>query len=140
MPSSIDQGTVLAAVLLFHAGGEWDNERRALWKQLTGRDEATTRALCDAVREVVGGGERLYLVWSNEHGAWWRPGRQGYTRSLAEAGRYTHAQALDICERAIPGTSDRIGMLPEIPVAEADVQEMLRHFHEAYPVARRAWE
>ena len=30
-----------------------------------------------------------YLVWSNEHNAWWGPGETGYVRRVAEAGRYT---------------------------------------------------
>lgn len=27
-----------------------------------------------------------YLVWSHEHGAWWRPGGHGYTTHLSDAG------------------------------------------------------
>jgi hypothetical protein len=27
----------------------------------------------------------LYLIWSIEHGAWWRADRRGYTRHLDEA-------------------------------------------------------
>jgi hypothetical protein len=37
-----------------------------------------------------------YLIWSNEHGAWWRYGREGYTRSLILAGRYTRQEAIEI--------------------------------------------
>ena len=44
-----------------------------------------------------GGGDRLnspdYVIWSFEHDAWWRPGSWGYTRELAEAGRFTRAAA-----------------------------------------------
>jgi hypothetical protein len=43
---------------------------------------------------------KAFLVWSEEHGAWWRPGRMGYTRSIREAGRYSLEDAADICERA----------------------------------------
>jgi hypothetical protein len=43
---------------------------------------------------------KVFLVWSEEHGAWWRPGRMGYTRSIREAGRYSLEDAADICERA----------------------------------------
>jgi hypothetical protein len=48
-----------------------------------------------------------YLVWSHEHGAWWGPGRSGYTKGLQTAGRYSRDDALDICRNAIPtaGTS-----------------------------------
>lgn len=42
----------------------------------------------------------MYLIWSNEHRAWWRPGRQGYTTSIHEAGSYTRENALEICKGA----------------------------------------
>ena len=41
-----------------------------------------------------------FLIWSIEHDAWWRPGWQGYTRRLDEAGRYTREAADEILERA----------------------------------------
>ena len=51
-----DQAVLLArAVLLFHAGGSWTNERRAHWRALTGSTDATTRTLCDFARSVEGG-------------------------------------------------------------------------------------
>ena len=34
----------------------------------------------------------LYLIWSEEHGAWWVPGG-GYTVSLRAAGRYSKNDA-----------------------------------------------
>lgn len=34
-----------------------------------------------------------WLVWSNEHGKWWKPGGRGYTSTIGEAGRYTRAAA-----------------------------------------------
>jgi hypothetical protein len=41
-----------------------------------------------------------YVIWSFEHEAWWRPGRWGYTRELAEAGHYTQAEAAQIVVNA----------------------------------------
>lgn len=41
-----------------------------------------------------------YLVWSIEHDAWWRPGWQGYTRVIGEAGVYSRHEAERILERA----------------------------------------
>jgi hypothetical protein len=41
-----------------------------------------------------------YLVWSNEHEMWWRPGRSGYTGSIDEAGRHARAEADEIVATA----------------------------------------
>lgn len=41
-----------------------------------------------------------WLIWSNEHGAWWKPGRYGYTKSRLEAGRYSFEEAAEICTDA----------------------------------------
>jgi hypothetical protein len=41
-----------------------------------------------------------YVIWSEEHGAWWGPGRHGYTRSLKAAGRYGEAEAREIVRQA----------------------------------------
>lgn len=38
-----------------------------------------------------------YLVWSNEHNAWWKPKRGGYTGDVWQAGRYGEAEAADCC-------------------------------------------
>jgi hypothetical protein len=44
----------LQAVLLFHSGDRWDKEKSDEWRRLTGREDVTTRALCDVVREALG--------------------------------------------------------------------------------------
>lgn len=41
------------ATLLFHSGGHWDAAKAARWKDLTGGDDATTRALCDLARAAL---------------------------------------------------------------------------------------
>lgn len=45
-------------------------------------------------------GEGLYLIWSMEHGAWWAPGRMGYSETVVGAGRYTRDEARAIVEDA----------------------------------------
>jgi hypothetical protein len=75
----------------------------------------------------------MYLIWSNEHKAWWAPDRAGYTNRIARAGRYTHQEALDICYDAMPGNSKLLEMLPEIPVLESDVMTMLERFASRFP-------
>lgn len=65
--------------------------------------------------------EPNYLIWSNEHRAWWRRASRGYTTSIIEAGRYSRDEAMNICSGAnydffFSGTD-----LPnEIPVVEKD--------------------
>lgn len=85
--------------------------------------------------------DATYLVWSNEHSKWWRAGGFGYCRTLAEAGRYTHTQAMDIAAKAIPGTAQGLGMLPEIPVRLEDVEMMRDRVMAEYPsMPRDLWE
>ena len=61
-----------------------------------------------------------YLIWSEEHGAWWAPYERGYTRSMKAAGRYSRERALAIaasangggtfCEVAIPFTDSMLAL------------------------------
>lgn len=44
--------------------------------------------------------EVLYLIWSNEHGGWWKPLSRGYTAEKKRAGLYTFDDALGICKGA----------------------------------------
>ena len=44
---------VAEATALFHSGGEWDDTKRLRWVQLTGSEEATTKALCDFARATL---------------------------------------------------------------------------------------
>jgi hypothetical protein len=68
--------------------------------------------------------EEIYLIWSNEHRAWWKPGRMGYTTGLRGAGRYTRQQAIAICREAIPSAS-HVGAVAEIPVKMKDVKDVI---------------
>lgn len=56
-------------------------------------DQETQRKIADPTLQI-------WLVWSNEHLAWWRPGRSGYTMNYNEAGRYTLVEAVGICNEA----------------------------------------
>lgn len=60
-----------------------------------------------------------YLVWSNEHTAWWRPNHEGYCYAINEAGRYDRDEALAICRGANFGFTHEENP-NEIPVLEAD--------------------
>ena len=66
-----------------------------------------------------------YLVWSNEHHAWWRHKSQGYARNILEAGRYTRAEAVDIADKSRDGWE--VDRRPdEIAVAIADLPQPIR--------------
>lgn len=69
----------------------------------------------------------MYLIWSNEHRAWWGPGECGYVPQLSKAGRYTRERAIDICRNALgtAGHLGQLGQLAEIPVRLEDVKEFL---------------
>lgn len=55
-----------------------------------------------------------YLIWSEEHGAWWAPKCRGYTMSMAKAGRYPEEMA-----RAIAASANAHGSFCEVPVRES---------------------
>lgn len=67
-----------------------------------------------------------YLVWSNEHRAWWRPNSAGYTRFVESAGRYSRAEAIDIARGARNGWPKGGGIPCEIAVSETDVIETMQ--------------
>jgi len=81
----------------------------------------------------------IYLVWSVEHDAWWGPRECGYVRSLDRAGHYSHAEALAICIKAIPGTSTRMGALPELPVRLIDVAAMVAAYDAEFGERPEPW-
>lgn len=70
-------------------------------------------------RHAIGGTDENYLIWSNEHRAWWREDSNGYTVHLDAAGRYTRAEALSIASAARSGWQEGRPP-PEIAVREAD--------------------
>lgn len=41
-----------------------------------------------------------WMIWSNEHGAWWRPNKWGYTNVFSEAGKYSEKEMKEILEQA----------------------------------------
>jgi hypothetical protein len=56
----------------------------------------------DVQKALPGEGRREFLIWSNEHAAWWRPESRGYTDSIASAGLYTDEEATEICADLFP--------------------------------------
>lgn len=64
--------------------------------------------------------ELKYLVWSNEHRAWWGPDHRGYTRIIGKAGRYDRAEALRIARTRDGGWRLNKGNPDEIAIPEQD--------------------
>lgn len=58
---------------------------------------------------------QVWLVWSNEHAAWWKVGDRGYTHSMVEAARYTREDALARCHKMgpwkHPGIPDEVAVV-----------------------------
>ena len=75
---------------------------------------------------------QLYLIWSNEHQLWWQADSKGYTSNVAEAGRYTRAEAIDIASGSRDGWMYGYAP-PEIAIAEYDVLA-----HKRQPEPNRA--
>ena len=44
--------------------------------------------------------EMTFLLWSNKHQMWWRSAACGYTDDIAEAGRYSEADAMERVARS----------------------------------------
>ena len=49
----------------------------------------------------------LWLVWSHEHGAYWRSNSNGYATERCLAGRYSFEEALEIARRSNQHISGR---------------------------------
>jgi hypothetical protein len=66
---------------------------------------------------MVDAARRSWLIWSEEHGAWWKAGRAGYTRSMREAGRYPLDEAaaiVDDANRYAPISEVREVLMPDL--------------------------
>jgi len=62
-----------------------------------------------------------YVIWSNEHRAWWGPSERGYYTRLSSAGRYSRDHALKICTRARGGREYNDNP-SEVPLLLADAE------------------
>ena len=66
---------------------------------LHGREEHLDNArLIAAAPDLLAAlASETWLVWSNEHAAWWGPNRCNYYTSIESAGRYSLEEAMLIC-------------------------------------------
>lgn len=64
--------------------------------------------------------ERVWLIWSTEHAAWWRPNWAGYTKIREEAGLYGYGEACAITKTANIGLND----VPNESMIHAEPKEL----------------
>ncbi|WP_226893875.1 hypothetical protein [Nisaea sediminum] len=77
-----------------------------------------------------------YVIWSNEHRAWWGPNRSGYRAKLEDAGRYTRDEAVRICTHARGGRQFNHNP-SEVPLLESDAAEFWSDDTEEWLRARQ---
>ncbi len=85
----------------------------------------------------------MFVIWSREHHAYWRPGSAGYCAELFGAGLYTQAEAVEICSNAEKQNvmSDARGAFDQLMQAisrEALLSVAFQHFRQAAEQARLA--
>ncbi len=108
------QIALLRAELEKHIEYAWRGGPDGPEQYVVANDSATTAL---KATETLDTPSDRYLVWSNEHTAWWRPNAAGYCTSVADAGRFTKEEAEDhaSCRSRLPN-----GDPPEVVVTEAD--------------------
>jgi hypothetical protein len=68
-----------------------------IWRETDGRRELIGH---DMGEGLMTEDTQKYLVWSNEHQAWWAPNKRGYISVISKAGRYHRTAAEQICRHA----------------------------------------
>lgn len=101
---------------------------REIWADFMGADKNKLLVLDSGIKIGAIASEPVddrYLVWSNEHRAWWRAESAGYASSILHAGLYSRAVAIDIADKSRNGWS--VTERPdEIAVALADIPKAIR--------------
>lgn len=67
-----------------------------------------------------------YLIWSNQHRAWWRANSAGYTVYVTAAGIYSKEEALDVSWKGRDGWESEQKCPAEIAVPLSSIPERYR--------------
>lgn len=86
---------------------------RAAKERIEQLDTNVRREPTQAAESPAGGGTDDVLIFSGEHGCYWRAQSKGFTQAVHEAGRYTRAEAESIL--ASVGAEKRLQILPAPP-------------------------
>lgn len=63
----------------------------------------------------------LFVLWSNKHQMWWRAASRGYSPDIADAGRYSQAEALErVLQSAYCGRLEQVTCMVAAPETWAD--------------------
>lgn len=65
----------------------------------------------------------MYVIWSNEHKAWWAPSKLGYKWHIKDAGLYSREDAMAIVDGATFGQWDKAEPPNEVLVRIEDLPE-----------------
>lgn len=66
----------------------------------------------------------VYLMWSQSHGAWWKPDARGYTTVLDDAGRFTETDAVRYTvASSLSGIRDKVSFMVAAPDNWDDVRD-----------------
>jgi len=96
-------------------GGNYSREFEKRTRLIIGAHNETLSVLWMALESFLIAGRQMmrpvshvnWLIWSSDHGGWSKPNRHGYTNRLADAGRYSFDEALEIVQDANSGKSAR---------------------------------
>lgn len=96
-------------------------KRRSQHEAAAEIQDLTTQMLADTPRAFP---EPDWLIFNHERGMWWKPFERGYTSDLADAGRYLHPRAYQICREANHYDNQwRDGVPPEVMIPYTDDQQ-----------------
>lgn len=77
---------------------------QALHAAISNRDwqgvESAANKLRDNIDRLIAESPQPYVIWSNEHRAFWAWDRRGYVASLKDAGQYSRHEANAIAQNA----------------------------------------
>lgn len=69
-----------------------------------------------------------FLVWSNQHRAWWRPKSAGYTTDIRGAGLYSRKEAIEISGQSRDGWGNPADLPCELAIPLSALPETIRGY------------
>lgn len=73
--------------------------RVRLEKELSVAVQRMHHARAQLIKDLLFGGDQVFMIWARDKGAYYRPQYAGYTTETIHAGKYTRAEAEAECRR-----------------------------------------